>query len=134
MGHRGKDMTSTKAVMASLKCFPSSSSKGKGRRVQVHQECLQDRWETIQSIGQQLPALLLTPGPLSGGRGRPPISLQTKTFLLPAEPRKTDVTRIADLPPSPEVSYDEYDADDESEDSSDLGGAEGKPPVSLKQT
>jgi hypothetical protein len=34
----------------------------------------------------------------------------------------------------PEISYDEYDADDVSDDSSDLGGAEGKPPVSLKQT
>jgi hypothetical protein len=31
-----------------------------------------------------------------------------------------------------EISYDKYDADDESEDSSDMGGAEGKPPVSLK--
>ena len=28
----------------------------------------------------------------------------------------------------------EYDAADESNDSSDLGGAEGKPPISLKQT
>ena len=59
MDHRGKDLTSTKAVMASLKCFPSSSSKNKGRRLQVHRECLQDRQETIQSIGQHLPALLL---------------------------------------------------------------------------
>ena len=39
-----------------------------------------------------------------------------------------------DLPPLPEKSYDEYDADVESDDSSDLGGAQGKPPVSLKQT
>jgi len=31
------------------------------------------------------------------------------------------------------ISYNEYDADDESDDSSNLGGAEGKPPVSLKQ-
>jgi hypothetical protein len=51
-----------------------------------------------------------------------------------AEQRKTDVARIADLPPLPEISYDEYDADDECDHSSDLGGAEGKPPVSLKQT
>jgi hypothetical protein len=34
----------------------------------------------------------------------------------------------------PEISYNKYDADDESDDLSDLGGAEGKPPVSLKQT
>jgi len=38
------------------------------------------------------------------------------------------------LPPLPEISYDEYDADDECDDSSNLGGAAGKPPVSLKQT
>jgi hypothetical protein len=48
------------------------------------------------------------------------------------EPRKTDVARIADLPPLPETSYNEYNADDESNDSSDLGGAEGIPQVSLK--
>jgi len=57
-----------------------------------------------------------------------------KRFLPPAEPWKTDVARIADLPPLPEISYDEYDADEECDDSSNLGGAEGKPPVSLKQT
>jgi len=32
------------------------------------------------------------------------------------------------------MSYDVYDADDESDDSSHLGGEEGKPPISLKQT
>ena len=40
---------------------------------------------------------------------------------------------IADLPPLPEISCDEFDADGESDDSSDLGGAEGKAPISLKQ-
>jgi len=74
------------------------------------------------------------PRPPSGAPGRHPISLPTKIFLLPVEPRTTDVTRIADLPPLPKISYDQYDADDESDDSSDLGSAEGKPPVSLKQT
>jgi hypothetical protein len=34
----------------------------------------------------------------------------------------------------PEAFYDEYDADDESDNSPDLGGTEGKPPLSLKQT
>jgi hypothetical protein len=57
-----------------------------------------------------------------------------KRFLPPTERRKTDVARIADLPPLPDISYHKYDADDESDDLSDLGGAEGKPPVSLKQT
>jgi len=32
------------------------------------------------------------------------------------------------------MSYDEYDAADGSNNLSDLGGAEGKPPISLKQT
>jgi hypothetical protein len=44
------------------------------------------------------------------------------------------VAAIAHLPPLPEISYDEFDADAESDDSSDLGGAEGKAPISLKQT
>ena len=32
------------------------------------------------------------------------------------------------------MSYNEYDAADESDDLSDLGGVECKPPISLKQT
>jgi hypothetical protein len=32
------------------------------------------------------------------------------------------------------MSYDEYHAADESDDCLDSGGAEGKPPLSLKQT
>jgi len=39
-----------------------------------------------------------------------------------------------DSSPLPEISYNDYDADDQCDDLSDLGGAEGKPPVSLKQT
>jgi hypothetical protein len=73
-------------------------------------------------------------GQLPGAPGRPPISLPTKRFQPAAEPRRTDVAGIADLPPLPEISYDEFDADAESDDSSDLGGAEGKAPISLKQT
>ena len=46
----------------------------------------------------------------------------------------TAVAGIADMPPSPEISYEEFDADYESDDSSDLGRAEGKAPISLKQT
>jgi hypothetical protein len=41
---------------------------------------------------------------------------------------------VIDLPSLPEISYIDYDADNESDISSDLGGAEGKPPGSLKQT
>jgi hypothetical protein len=62
------------------------------------------------------------------------ISLPTKRFQPPAEQWTTDVAAIVDMPSLPDMSYDEYDAVDESQDSSDLGGAEGKPPISLKQT
>ena len=74
------------------------------------------------------------PQPPSDVPGRHRISLPTKRFQLPVEPQKTDVAGIADLPPLPEMSYDEYNAADEVDDSSDLGGAEGNPPISLKQT
>jgi len=74
------------------------------------------------------------PGQLPGAPGRPPISLPTKRFQPAAEPRRTNVAGIADLPPLPEISYDQYDAEYESDDSSDLGWAEGKASISLKQT
>jgi hypothetical protein len=44
------------------------------------------------------------------------------------------VAGIADLPPLPDISYNKFDADAESDDSSDLGRAEGKAPTRLKQT
>jgi hypothetical protein len=62
------------------------------------------------------------------------ISLGTKRFQLPAEPRKTDVAMITEFPPLPEMSYDNYDADDERDILSDLGGTEHILPVSLKHT
>jgi hypothetical protein len=37
------------------------------------------------------------------------------------------------LPQLPDIPYDQFDTDNESDDSSDLGGAEGQPPISLKQ-
>jgi len=71
---------------------------------------------------------------LLGASGRPPISLPTKRFQPAVEQRRADVAGIADLPPLPEISNDKFDADYESDDSADLGGAEGKAPTSLKQT
>ena len=41
---------------------------------------------------------------------------------------------IVNLPPLPEIAHDEFDADAESDDLLDLGGAEGKAPMCLKQT
>jgi hypothetical protein len=49
-----------------------------------------------------------------------------------AEPQRTDVGGIADLPRSPEILYDEYDADYERDDLLDLGGAEANAPIILK--
>ena len=80
------------------------------------------------------PSSTLPPQPSSGARGRHPISLPTKRFQPPVELWKTDLTGIADLPPLPEMSYNEYDAADQSDDSLDLGSAEGKPSNRLKQT
>jgi len=74
------------------------------------------------------------PGPISDIPGRPPISLQTKWFLPPVETKNIDVPRIVNLPTLLEISYDNYDADDESNNSLDFGGAEGKPPLSWKHT
>jgi len=71
--------------------------------------------------------------PPAGAPGRHPISLPTKWFQPPVEPRKVDGVGIMDLPPLPGISYDDYNAADESNDSSDLGVAEGKPPITLKE-
>jgi hypothetical protein len=57
-----------------------------------------------------------------------------KQFQQAAEPRKTDVAWIANLPPLPHISYGKYNADYGSDDSFDLGEAEGKALSSLKQT
>jgi hypothetical protein len=63
---------------------------------------------------------------------RYPVSRLTKRFQPSAEPQQTDIAGIEDLRPLPEMSYDEYDAADESDNSLDFGGAEGKPPNSMK--
>jgi len=75
-----------------------------------------------------------SPQPPAGMARRHRKSLPTKRFQPPAEPWKIDVVGIADLSPLPEMSYDKYEAADKSYDSSDSGGAEGKPWISLKQT
>jgi len=62
------------------------------------------------------------------------MNLPTQRFQPPAEPQKIDAARIADLPTLPEMSYDKYDTADESDLLSDLGSADGKPLISLKQT
>jgi hypothetical protein len=74
------------------------------------------------------------PGQVPSAPGRPSISLPTKLFQPAEEPRRRDVAGIADLSLLPDSSYDQYDADYESDDSSDMGGTKGKAPISLKQT
>jgi len=75
-----------------------------------------------------------SPGELPGVPGRHPISLPMQQFQAAADPRRMDVAGIADLPPLPHTSYDQEDADYESDDLSGLGGAIGKTPISLKKT
>jgi len=74
------------------------------------------------------------PEPPSGTPRRPPIGHSIKQFQPPSELQKTNISRIADFPPLLEMAYHDYDGDDGSDNSSDLGGAEGKLPISLKQT
>jgi len=74
------------------------------------------------------------PEPRSDAPTRPPISLPLIRFQPHAEPWKTDVRNIRYSASWPGISYTYYDADDESNDSSDWGGTEIKLPVSLNQT
>jgi len=74
------------------------------------------------------------PGQLPGAAARPSISLRTQRFQPAAEPRRTDAQEIGKFSPLLGISYDQYDADHESDDSSDSGGAESKASISLKQT
>jgi hypothetical protein len=73
------------------------------------------------------------PGQSPRAPGRPPVSRRRKRILAAAEPQRTDVAGIAEFPPLPDISYDQYDADYESDDLSDLGVAEDKALISLKQ-
>jgi hypothetical protein len=55
-------------------------------------------------------------------------------FQPAADPYRTHVAGLANLPPLPDISYDKYDADFESAELSYLGGAVGNSPNILKQT
>ena len=70
-----------------------------------------------------IPAL----GPRAGAPGGHPIVLRRKRFRALLELREPDVVRIVDMPPFRDISNENYDADDESDTSSDLGGAEVNP-------
>jgi hypothetical protein len=66
--------------------------------------------------------------------GRLPISLPTKRSQLVVEPQRTIAAWISNWPPLPAICSDIGNADYGSDDSSDLGCAEGTAPMSLKQT
>jgi len=62
------------------------------------------------------------------------MGLLMKCFQPPVKRRNTDVVGIAYLPSMPELSYNECDAAEETDDSSDMAGVQGKPQISPKQT
>jgi len=72
------------------------------------------------------------PEPTSSAPRIPPRMLPTKRFKPPAEPPKTNVAWIVDLPPLQDSSYDNYDADDEGDNSLNYGGPEVKLIISLE--
>jgi len=57
-----------------------------------------------------------------------------KRFPPATEPLRSNVSAFLDLDAVWELSLDSYDADDVSDDSSAMGSADGKAPMSPKQT
>jgi hypothetical protein len=55
-----------------------------------------------------------------------------KRFQSPLDSHRTNAAGIADLPPAAQIPEAKFDADSDSNDSSDLGGAEGTAQISLK--
>jgi len=133
MGHCGVHMISPKEVLVELKCSSHSNSQDMSHQSQVNLECLLHRLEAIKWFSWHLLSPLHQDNDLRAPR-RPPIGLSLKWFQTAAEPRRTDVAGIADLPPIPDISYDQKNADSESDNSSDMGGAKDQAPISLKQT
>ena len=129
----GKHMISPKEDMVDLKWSPLSNSQDMGRHVEAQLECLPAPPGNNPVI-RATSSTSTAPGQLPGAPGIPPISLPTEQFQPAAELCKVDVSGIAHLPKLTEISYDKYSGDDESDYSSDLGGAESQSPISLKQT
>jgi len=73
-------------------------------------------------------------GQRPGAPGTPPFIVTIERFMPAAELHRTDVAGIADVPPLPDISYDQYDVDYESDNLSDLEGAEGNASISFTQT
>jgi hypothetical protein len=82
---------------------------------------------------QSTSSVLIPYEQLPSAPGRPPMSIPTKRSQPALEPRRTDVPGYEDLPKLPEISYEKFDSAVEGDDLSDLGGAEGKASISLKQ-
>jgi hypothetical protein len=60
MGYSGKNVTSTKAIMVGLECYPFQSVQVMGHHLQVIREFLLDLQKTTSTMGQSLAALILT--------------------------------------------------------------------------
>jgi len=134
MCHHGKEMTCTKVDMAGLECSPPAQFPADGPSfpdTQIVPPGLLGNHPVSQVTSC---SLTFSSQPSSGALGRHPIWLPTKEFQPPVELRKTHVAGLLDLPPLPEMSHPKCDATDESNPSAALGGAEGKLPISLKQS
>jgi len=57
-----------------------------------------------------------------------------KRFQPAGEPCRTVIAGMADLPLLPDIAFDEFDADYECNDSSEVSRANPNPPISMKQT
>jgi len=133
MGHRGKDITSPQGGYGGLQMFLPQQFTQQGPSSPATPRVPPSPTGIIPA---NRPTSSSSPpyGQIPSTPGRPSISLPTKRFQLAAELRRIDVAEIADLPPSPDNSYAEFDADAEINDSLDFSQAEGKAPISLKQT
>jgi len=118
--------------MVYLKCSHLSSSQDLRCHLQAHLKCLKHCLEKNPVI-RPTSSASTAPGHHPGQPWRPPISLPTKRFQPVAELPRTDVPGNANVPPTPEISYDEYDADSERDISADMGDAEARAPISLSR-
>ena len=131
IGHSGKDMVSTKAVTVGPKWSPHHSSQNKGSHQHLYRECLLDRSDTIQSMRESLASHWIHVNLLLVSMKDTPLASK---WYIPSHQQKWGkqmLQRIAEETSLPEMSYDEYDADDLRDHLLDLGGAEGISRMSL---
>jgi len=132
IGHCGKEMTSTKVVMAGLKMIPPPQFTG-GAPLSP------SATQGPPSLLRNDPAIQWTssssspPWPPSGSSRKPPSSVEMKRFQPPSEQWKPDVARVTDLSSVLGLSHNRDDTNNYSDDLLDLGGKAGIASISLKQ-